>query len=185
MKKLFILLAFIFCPTVLAQIQEYKIVDVRDTSISQIRVRGQVWIMSPEANTLQDRADTAKQAALDVVALTDAKAVSIFLLPNEKFVGSGYHFATVRHYTDGCGNSGAPRDCNGKEWEVWASKVQLTELQLRIAEEIYAPNPPASVLDEFGLPDEEKLKKYIAKKLKIKVSDVEKNLIYLEPEQIN
>lgn len=182
MKKLFVLLTFIFCPAVLAQVHEYKIVDARDTSIGQIRIRGQVSIISPEAKSQQDRADTAKQAAWDVSKITGANVVSIFLLPSEKVIGSGYQLARVQYYVDGCGNSGSP--CNGKIWEVWASDAQLNKIQLQIAEEIYNPNPPVTVLDQYGLPDEKKLHQYIAKKLNIKVSDVEKNLVYLDTDQL-
>lgn len=38
---------------------------------------------------------------------------------------------------------------------------------------------PKKVLDQYGLPDEKKLQQHFAKKLKIKVIDIEKTLFTL------
>lgn len=181
MQKCFILLVCFFCFIVNAEVQKYSIVKVNDTSIGKIRIRGQVFIVSPEAISQKDRAETSMQAAIDVVKQTGADAVTIFLIPNDKFIGSGYNLAVTNFFVDGCGYSG--KECNKQMCDVQASKTKLTKLQLQIAEETF--NPPKKVLDQYGLPDEKKLQKYIAGKLKINVSDIEKNFIYPELEQIN
>lgn len=81
----------------------------------------QIFIVSPDAKTLQQRVDTTKIAATD---------------------------------------------------------QQLTDLETKIAYEYYSNSH--KFIDSYGLPDEEKLQAYIAKKLKIKVKDANLTMLFLD-----
>lgn len=178
MKKIILsLLAIVlFIPTGFAnEVKPYEIVSQNDTSFAN-RKRAQIFIVSPDAKTLQQRVDTTKIAATDYSIKTGAKVVSVFLVPFEQAVGTGYNFSTVHYWSDGCGNSGT--QCDGKQWNVRATDQQLTDLQTKVAYEYYSNSD--KFLDEYGLTDEEKLKSYIAKKLKIKVKDANLPMLFLE-----
>lgn len=136
----------------------------------------QIFIVLPDAKTLQQRVDTTKIAATDYSTKTGAKVVSVFLLPFKQVVGTGYNFAAVKYWSDGCGNSGT--QCDGKQWNIRATDQQLTDLETKIAYEYYSNSH--KFIDSYGLPDEEKLQAYIAKKLKIKVKDANLTMLFLD-----
>ncbi|WP_392565154.1 DUF4875 domain-containing protein [Utexia brackfieldae] len=178
MKKFILgfLALFLFITSSAAnQIKPYEIVHQKNTSFAN-RLRAQIFIVSPDAQTLEQRVDTAKIAATDYSLKTNAKVVSVFLVPFKQAAGTGYNYAIANYWSDGCGNSGT--QCNNKQWEVNATDQQLTDLELKIAYEYYANLN--KFLDKYGLPDEQKLTSYVAKKLKIKTKDANPTMLFLE-----
>ncbi|WP_279084552.1 hypothetical protein [Gilliamella apis] len=80
MKKLILTivsLLFTISFTYANQIKPYEIVSEKDTSFVN-RSRAQIFIVSPEAKSLQARIDTAKIAATDYSSQKGAKVVSVF-----------------------------------------------------------------------------------------------------------
>ena len=176
MKKFILSLFIFFIPVSFAnEVKPYEIVSQKDTSFAN-RKRVQIFIVSPDAKTLQQRVDTTKIAATDYSDKTGAKVVSVFLVPFKQAVGTGYNLAAVNYWSDGCGNSGT--QCDGKQWNVRATDQQLTDLETKIAYEYYSNSD--KFIDSYGLPDEEKLQAYIAKKLKIKVKDANLTMLFLD-----
>ncbi|MCX8578833.1 toll/interleukin-1 receptor domain-containing protein [Gilliamella sp. B2717] len=182
MKKLFLSLTIFLIPFCFAsEIKQYEIISENDTSFAS-RSRAQIFIVSPETKNLQQRVDTAKIAATDYSSKTGAKVVSVFLMPFPEAKGTGFYFARVNYYSDGCGNSGT--QCNNKIWEVMSTDQQLSDKQLKIAKEYYSNadfySSSKQFLDKDGLPDEKKIINHIAKKLKINAKNIDFPSLFLE-----
>jgi len=184
MKKLILTivsLLFTISFTYANEIKPYEIVSEKDTSFVN-RSRAQIFIVSPEAKSLQARIDTAKIAATDYSSQKGVKVVSVFLMPFAEAKGSGYYLAQAFYWSDGCGNSGT--QCNDVIWEVKSTEQQLTDDQLEVAKEYYANKDvyfnSKKFLDKNGLPNEKKIISDITQKLKIKNKNIEIPLLFLE-----
>ena len=184
MKKLILTLVIFIFPisfTFANEIKPYEIISEKDTSFVN-RTRAQIFIVSPEAKSLQARIDTAKIAATDYSSQKGVKVVSVFLMPFAEAKGSGYYFAQAFYWSDGCGNSGT--QCNDVIWEVKSTEQQLTDDQLEVAKEYYANQDvyfnSKKFLDKNGLPNEKKIISDITQKLKIKNKNIEIPLLFLE-----
>jgi hypothetical protein len=184
MKKMILslLISIFFIPSVFAEVKPYEIVSQNDTSFAN-RKRVQIFIVSPEAKTLQERIDTAKLAATEYSSKTGAKVVTVFLMPFSEAKGSGYYLAQASYWSDGCGNSGT--QCDDKIWQINSTDQQLSDEQLKVAKEYYANadfySNSKKFLDKDGLPDEKKIISHITKKLKIKAKNVDFPSLFLEP----
>lgn len=184
MKKLILTLVIFIFPisfTFANEIKSYEIISEKDTSFVN-RTRAQIFIVSPEAKSLQARIDTAKIAATDYSSQKGVKVVSVFLMPFAEAKGSGYYLAQAFYWSDGCGNSGT--QCNDVIWEVKSTEQQLTDDQLEVAKEYYANQDvyfnSKKFLDKNGLPNEKKIISDITQKLKIKNKNIEIPLLFLE-----
>lgn len=184
MKKLILTLVIFIFPisfTFANEIKPYEIISEKDTSFVN-RTRAQIFIVSPEAKSLQARIDTAKIAATDYSSQKGVKVVSVFLMPFAEAKGSGYYLAQAFYWSDGCGNSGT--QCNDVIWEVKSTEQQLTDDQLEVAKEYYANQDvyfnSKKFLDKNGLPNEKKIISDITQKLKIKNKNIEIPLLFLE-----
>lgn len=183
MKKLILCLAIFFIPFCFAnEVKPYEIISEKDTSFAN-RPRAQIFVVSPETKSLQQRVDTAKIAATDYSSKTGAKVVSVFLMPFPEAKGTGFYFARVNYYSDGCGNSGT--QCDDKIWEIKSTDQQLSDEQLKVAREYYANidfySSSKKFLDKDGLPDEKKIINNIVQKLKIKSKNIDFPSLFLEP----
>lgn len=105
--------------------QKYHIIGNSDYSFAG-RTRLDVYISSPNALSLEDRAATVQQAAKDYLHQKRANQVTAFLEVGNKATnnrGKGDHLAIATYTPDGCGNSGD--DCTGQAWEIEASGQQF------------------------------------------------------------
>ncbi|EGM68727.1 DUF4875 domain-containing protein [Shewanella sp. HN-41] len=137
---------------------EYQIIDKNDTSFAG-RKRLRWIIISPSALSQIDRAETAKVAAMDLQKQTGADLAQIWLEVASFTAGQGSQLAMATYIPDGCGNSG--KDCDGKNWNVSASGVQLTDEQMAIWK-AWRENREQFMPD--GYVDEERLKEFLATK---------------------
>lgn len=116
-------------------------------------------IVAPDAISKADRAATVKKAAME---LAPGKLVKVvFLAFDQSVVGSGNNLASANYFADGCGFSG--RECDGKEWEIQATDAQVSAEQLTISREW--ENNKKRFTDKTGNIDEQKLTRFLAKKL--------------------
>jgi len=142
--------------------------------------RGEIWISIDKFQTASYRA-----RVLDYVKVTQSHPngmdfVRVFLVPNAKFIGSGYVFGIATY----CWPSKC-RDMNLKPdyYDTKVSDQVLTPQQLKIAEEMVFfldqnNKWPKEVLDKDGFPNHDKVITYVAKKLKITEQELNDNYIF-------
>ena len=102
----------------------YKVIYAYDYSfLGRKRIR---WaIVAKHAITVDDKAYTAIQAALDLMAeAPETHQVDIWLEYDNSLLGNGDQAAIVTDTPDGKGNSG--QEENSKVWEVAVSEQNLT-----------------------------------------------------------
>ena len=96
-------------------------------------------------------------------------------MPFPEAKGTGFYFARVNYYSDGCGNSGI--QCDDKIWEISSTDQQLSDEQLKVAKEYYSNayfySSTKKFLDKDGLPGEKKIINHIAQKLKINAKNID------------
>lgn len=169
LKRLFIIGLCSISAFSYADVKPYKISDSMFTSIAPNRIKSVVWISSPEAKTQRDRLDTISEAtAALLLSGRKVDALSVYLIPNKKFVGTGYNLASFDFFLDRCGYDGDK--CDGILYKARASSQKLTDQQIKIAEMI--------LVNEASIPEDQKLA-HIAKTLKISESKVLDNYVPL------
>ena len=152
----------------LSKAKPYSIFHEGDFSFPG-RKRMEWWVISPEAKSFEERAQTAIKAAIDLQKKSNADMVSIWLEINPILAGTSNQFAVVRYAPDGAGFSGIKKVDNWI-WEVEATG-DIPDQQAVTMAELWYQNRPSFLLSN-GLTDEPKLKAAIAKKLKIKTDQV-------------
>ena len=152
----------------------YNVIEREDQSIAG-RKRISAYIVAPDANTLQQRGETAIVAAQNLQKESGAKVVTVFLIPNGKKVGSelvfaGTNLALARYAPDGGGYSGDQQWI----WEVQASDSTVNPQEIKIAERWYEEEGKYQIDDGFGgtITDEEALSKALAAEFGISPDDV-------------
>lgn len=160
----------------LNEAKDYKIMRKVDASIG--RNRYVLNISSPDAKTFEERAQTALKAAIEVQEQTGANVVAARLFIYELNEATPLEVmplavARAEYSGDGKDWSGSGKLRNGN-WEVRASSLQITEQQLAIAK-IWEDNDQNFQIDDGqgGMQtDEKRLRKLIAKKLKMSEAEV-------------
>nr|WP_179038420.1 DUF4875 domain-containing protein [Limnobaculum xujianqingii] len=133
-------------------------------------------IIAPAAQDKISRAEVLKQAVNDKTEKDKTTVVSVSLIPAKSLLGAGALLAQADYYADGCGPAGSP--CDGIKWDVKASDIKLTDKAIQVwAQSIKSANE----LAEKGIFEDEKITADVAKKLKIKPSEVDVPYIELEP----
>ncbi|PAX78268.1 hypothetical protein CIK43_18930 [Citrobacter sp. TSA-1] len=149
--------------------RSYSLVDKDDISYAG-RERYKISIVSPDSQSLEERAATVKNAAIELQKKTGADFVSVLLLPTENSKGKGYVLAMADYSPDGCGTG---EKCDNKKLVVSASDVVLAKSQLQSISlwNEYKKKFAGSdgVLD---IKEEKRLKQFISKQLNIPVKDV-------------
>lgn len=154
----------------------YEVIQDTDTSIGTKRIRANITIVAQGAHDKTSRADTIKQAIDDKVKQTHAIVVTAMLIPSKDLLGSGALLAKGEYYADGCGASG--KACDGTKLQLSSSNIKLSEQTVRIwVQSVKSANE----LAEKRIFDEEKVTADVAKKMKIKASEVNVPYIELEP----
>ncbi len=149
----------------LSEAKTYTVINKMDVSIPG-RKRMGIVIISSEAKTYNELAQTAMKAAMDYQKETGADLSYVWLEMSPLTQGAGYQLATADYAPDGKGNSEMATPFT---WEVEAVKTLPTEQAKKITE-LWQSNKPK--FQKNGMTDEPELKKFIAGKLNIKVSDV-------------
>jgi hypothetical protein len=146
--------------------KNYQVIQDQDIGFpGRNRVR---WIIvSPEAKTMAEFADTAKKAALDARKKTSAAVISVWLEHSSDLIGTGDQLAIVSFIPDGRGNSG---DEKSSVWEVEAADRRFTDQELAVA--TAWKRYREGFLDPDGFLNETELKKAISERLKIPVSSI-------------
>ena len=154
----------------------YEIIQDTNTSIGSQRIRANITIIAPTAQDKASRAAVVKQAVNDKAEKDKTTVVSVSLIPAKPLLGAGALLAQANFYADGCGPAGAP--CDGVKWDVRASDIKLSDKAIQIwAQSIKSANE----LAEKGIFEDDKITADVAKKLKIKPSEVDIPYIELEP----
>jgi hypothetical protein len=125
--------------------------------------RATIRIISSTANSKADRAATVKQAVLDSYKKTGIPVISAYLELDPAFKGQGAHVADATYFSAGCGFSA--KDCDGIEWKLDASDVQISERQLSMA--LDWEKYKARFTDKNNELNEAKLEAFLAKKYKV------------------
>jgi len=126
-----------------------------------------VSFSSPEAKTLEQRAQTAMKAAIDVQKATNAHIVDLTLELDEALIGKGKPLVILHYFVDGKDYGGY-----GKKdtWEIDASGTEVPQEQVDVAKLWYRHR------EEFRgndvLADEAKLKAFLAKKYGLKKEQI-------------
>jgi len=154
----------------------YEVIQDNNTSIGTKRIRANITILAPAAHDKASRADTIKRAIEDKVKKSHAVVVTALLIPSKELLGAGALLAKGEFYADSCGASGT--ECDGTKLKIAATDIKLTDKAIHIWGQSVKS---AKELAEKGIFDEEKVTADVAKKLKIKTSEVDVPYIELEP----
>lgn len=103
-------------------IQKFQILATSDYSVGD-RKRVKIFLVSPNAKTMADRAATAQQAARDYLHQERLNQVTAILETSATDVNKGNPLAIATYTPDGCGNAG--NQCTGKAWEIEATGEQF------------------------------------------------------------
>lgn len=122
---------------------------------------------SSEAKTLEQRAQTAMKAAMDVQKATNAHIVDLTLELDEALIGKGKPLVILHYFTDGKDYGGY-----GKKnvWEIDASGSEIPQEQVDAAKLWYRHRE--EFRGEDVLADEAKLKAFLAKKYGLKKEQI-------------
>ncbi len=156
----------------------YEVIQNTNTSLGSQRARANITIIAPAAQDKTSRIDTVKQSIEDTVKKTDAVVVTAQLVPSKALLGAGALLAKGEYYADGCGPSGST--CDGTKLKLSATDIKLSPKAVRIWEQSVKST---NELAEKGIFEDEKITADVAKKLKIKTSEVDVPYIELEPAQ--
>lgn len=160
----------------LAAAVPYQVIQDTNTSIGTKRIRASITIFAPTAHDKISRADTIKQAIEDKVTGSHAVVVTALLIPSQELLGSGALLAKGEYYADGCGASGTK--CDGRKLIITSTDIHLSDSAIKIwGQSVISANE----LAEKGIFDEEAVTADVAKKLKIRTSEVNVPYIELEP----
>ena len=152
----------------------YRVVERKDQSIAN-RKRLAVYMVAPEAKTVEHRGALVIAVAQKLQKESGAKIVMVFLIPSGKKVGgelvfAGTNLALARYAPDGGGYSGD----QGWKWEVQAYDGTVDPQEIKIAERWYELKSKYQIDDGFGgtRTDEDALSAALAAEFGVSVDDV-------------
>ena len=148
---------------------KYKIIKKHDYSFNgRKRIRWGVY--AEDVKTTQQRKELFIQVARECVRKENADQCHIFIepLPYKHIFGKGISIAIGSYTPDGKGNSGQE---DAPVWELEVSNQVFTKLELSLMSLWYKHKEKFRGKD--GLIQEKKLYKFISKKLKVKVDDLQ------------
>lgn len=155
------------------QAVEYEMVSIDDLSFLG-RKRVSAVIVAPTALTLEQRAQTALKAAVDLQKRTSADAVNVFLEISPGLAGLGFLLAKAQYAPDFRGWTGDRAYRNGS-WEASATDEAIPETAIKIVELWGQHESKFQTIDDgFGgtMTDEPALNEYIAEIMDIDPEDV-------------
>lgn len=155
----------------------YEIIIRKDFSLND-RKRMECSIIS-QSELLDERAQTAMKAALDFQKETGADVVSVWYEISRDFAGKGLLLAVARYAPDGKGFSGDQK----WKWEVEATSETPDKTTIEISKLWYQHRE--SFMDSNRFVDEDRLKRFISKKLQISSEKVNLPVYALQAYQIN
>lgn len=127
--------------------------------------RGTFFISSPAPAVFEARAQTAMKAALELSAAYGLEETEVMLVSDEKLLERGQHYARAVYR-----KGKAMRDVDDT-WAVTSSDEVLTEKELAIAR-LWYENADRFETKE-GYTDHDRLNKFIAVRMKMRVEDVD------------
>jgi|GEM_PF-7089641 len=149
---------------------KYKLIDMKEAK----NLRGDIFIKAtiyaPQYTTAEDRAKVTVKAGKDIFKslLSSQPApgyfnpnIKVYLTPSPKIIYDRIYLSIYYFNFD-------------SQPSVQAGNNIPTNMQIKVLEELYNPNPPKKVKDQFGRINQYKLREYIASKLKISIDDIEK-----------
>lgn len=144
----------------------YNVVQKRDSSFpGRNRLS---FLVSSSAESVEARAETVVQAALDLQKRTTAHLVEVTLYPTEKLaIAGGTYTAKALYAPDGGGYSGD----QGWKWNVCVSSSPYSQQNVEL-EEAWLGNQERFRLVNGGV-NEAALKKFLAAKLGRPISEIE------------
>jgi hypothetical protein len=150
------------------------------------RTVGLWFIVSEDATSYEEYAQTAIQAVCDLYRLYERDFTSVLLIPNAKLEYALY-YAQANYAADGKGALGMTGSASANEgyWKVRATDQPLTEQELAIAELWFEKIPDFPSKDPLSSLsyDEEALRQYVADALNISYDEVSfPQIDYLEYE---
>lgn len=168
-------------PIELDRALDYEIVREEDIS-SRGRSRARAFIYSP-AKTIDERAHTTFQAAVDLQERTGSSFVKVFHLisPDPEQVGLGTYLAVVSFAPDGRGIRDTP--LRNVVWEAEVTDAVVDDVSWEIERLWWAHRDRFQVSDGIGgtETDEEQMKRFIARELRIPEAQVKLVWFWLQP----
>ncbi|GLP98707.1 hypothetical protein GCM10007891_05610 [Methylophaga thalassica] len=144
---------------------EYKLLSTDNFSFSG-RKRIQFNISAPSANSYEQYAQTAIQAAKDFQRSQRVQVVYVFLGKNLEQINNGDALAIARYAVDGGGNSGE----QSWYWQVEALKP-LTDIEVKTLE-LWEKHGNKFAGENIFEPDIDGFKKFVAQELNTDISNV-------------
>lgn len=152
-------------------LREGNIVNERED-----RTVGLWFIVSENATSFEEYAQTAIQAVRDLYRLYGRDFTSVLLIPSDKLMYAVY-YAQANYAADGKGSLGMTGSAPAAEmyWKVRATDRPLTEQELAIAELWFEKIPDFPSKDPLSSLsyDEEALRQYVADTLNISDAEVQ------------
>lgn len=144
--------------------RSYKVLSDKDFS-THGRTRLGRGLQS-SARSMEERSQTAMQAALDLQKSSRADVVSVWLEINQDLAATGRQLVIVRYAPDGKGFSGK----QNWQWEVEATDQEVGPLNAEIGDLWFQFQE--DYRDENGVLDEVGLKSFMAQKLGVNANQV-------------
>jgi uncharacterized lipoprotein NlpE involved in copper resistance len=135
--------------------------------------RGTIFIESPTLIGFEERAHTVMKAALDLGEQYKLDDTEVMLVPNERLMERGLHYARAVYRND---KAKLP---NQDTWTVMSSDDVLSEKDLAMAE-LYLKNVDKFVTKE-GYTDHDRLSGFIAKQMNVPIEDAGLPTIFTRP----
>jgi hypothetical protein len=159
-----------------SQTKPYETILKEDNSVSN-RSHLSWSIISPEADTFEERAHTVMNAAMCLQSTTGCDVATVWLEASPMLAGKGFLLAKATYAADGKGYEG-DEDSYRWRWQVaaFAKKVEPTSIQVAELWHTYR----GDYLQEDGSLDEGGLKSFIAKDLNIAPTAVRLPLFTLD-----
>ena len=164
---------------------DFEIISDEDIS-SSIRVRRRVVVVSPTAQSPEDRIATVMQAVRQSWDTYRPEYIGAFLVPYE----GGSPLARIVFAPDGCGITGEGDDCNGEIWtDVQVSDAVPTREQIDIGV-AWQQNRESFMEDsEFGpMVNEDRLMAFLADRFDTTVEHINEQIlsvIYFSQEEMD
>lgn len=149
----------------LPEARSYQVISKGDSSFPG-RKRVQFNIVSSEADTREEFAQTAMRAAIDAIEQENSDVAAVYLEASPGTVGQGTAYAIAFYAPDSGGLSGEQE----WKWDVEAQDKPFSTQQIRIAE--LWDNYRDDYQTPEGYTDEAPLREFIANELGIEAQEV-------------
>ena len=151
----------------------YQIVAKEDRSVDEPNFKRTIRRVSihAKATTIEERVHTALKAAIDVQKEEGVDYVETYLLisPHPALVGTGKYVALARYALDGMDDSTSKVRFNRGTWDVRASDVTPSELEIKITELWFANREQFAYVNRIGMAQVKipEMQAFISKELNI------------------